>query len=188
MTDPYPAQQPQSPYQPGGPVYPPQQYQPHPIGQQDLGSDQPGHLPPPPPAGTSSRKPLLFAAVAFVVLLMLLATGFTVYEGFIKEDSGVAACKAMAEGRDPDGTSKGTGEDELTEAEYRKTRKLFEDSRHEDIREHGTALVDLAWQISQLPDGQEMGAIAFLGPVETATTGLQTACADQGVILKLRSR
>ncbi|MET8040377.1 hypothetical protein ABZU25_05860 [Micromonospora sp. NPDC005215] len=184
MTDPYQAQQPQSPYQPGGPVYPPQQYQPHVLGQQDPGSGQPGHLPPP-PAGTSGRKPLLFAAVALVALLMLVAAGFTVYEGFIKEDSGVAACKALAEGKGPDGTAKGSGDIKLTEAEYRETREVFEDSRYEDIRKHGTALVDIAWQISQLPEGQEMAAIALLVPVETATTGLQTACADQGVIVEL---
>ncbi|WP_433126314.1 hypothetical protein ACQPWW_26680 [Micromonospora sp. CA-240977] len=186
MTDPYQAQQPQSPDQPGGPVYPPQQYQPHPLGQQDPGSAQPGHLPP--PAGMSGRKPLLFAAVAFVALLMLVATGFTVYERFIKEDSGIAACKALAEGKDPDGTTKGSGDIKLTEAEYRETRKVFEDSRYEDIRKHGTALVDIAWQISQLPEGQEMGAIALLVPVETATTGLQAACADQGVTVKLNRR
>ncbi|MFG1838066.1 hypothetical protein [Micromonospora sp. NPDC049175] len=187
MTDPYQAQQPQSPYQPGGPAHPPQQYQPHPVGQQDPASGQPGH-PSSPPAGTASRRPLLIAGLAFVALLMLTATGLTVYEGFIKEDSGVAACRAMAEGKDPDGSAKGSGGSTFTEAQYRKTRELFEDSRHEDIRRHGTALVDIAWQIEQLPKGQEMGAVAFLASVEAATTGLQTACADQGVTVKLNGR
>jgi hypothetical protein len=187
VTDPYQAQQPQSPYQPGGPVSPPQQYQPHPPGQQDPGPGQPDHLPPP-PAGTSGRKPLLFTAVAFVAVLMLLAAGFTVYDGYIKEDPGVAACKAMAEGKDPNGTTKGSGDITFSEAEYRETRKLFEDSRYEDIRRHGTALVDIAWQISQLPKGQEMGAYAFLASAGAATAGLQTACADQGVIVKMNSR
>ncbi|MEU8209619.1 hypothetical protein AB0B85_10515 [Micromonospora sp. NPDC049044] len=187
MTEPYQPEQPQSPYQPGGPVSPPQQYQPHPAGPQDPGSAQPGHLPAP-PAGSSTRKPLLLAAVAFVALLMFAATGVTVYEAFIKEDSGLAACRALAGGKDPDGTVNRSGDMKLTEAEYRQTRKLFEDSRYEDIRKHGTALMDIAWQISQLPKGQELGAFAFLASAETATTGLESACADQGVDVNLKNR
>ncbi|MEU8285553.1 hypothetical protein AB0C01_14575 [Micromonospora sp. NPDC048905] len=183
MTEPYQAQQPQSPYQPGGPVHPPQQYQPHPIGQQDPGSGQPGHLPSP-PAGASGRKPLLLAGVAFVALLMLVAAGLTVYEGFLKEDSGLAACKRLAEGKSPDGSVKGSGDLKLTEAEYRQTREVFEDSRYEDIRKHGTTLIDIAWRISQLPKGQESDAFGLLTAAGTASTGLQTACADQGVLIK----
>lgn len=75
----------------------------------------------------------------------------------------------------------------MTEAEYREARELFEDSRHEKIREHGTALMDLAWQISQMPEDQEMGALAFIGPMGTHISGLQTACADQGIIVNLSS-
>ena len=184
MTDPYQAQQPQQPYQEGGPVYPPQQYQPHLAGQRDPGFGQPEQAPPP-PAAAPSRKPLLFAVLAFVALLVLATGGYAVYDGFIKEDSGVAACKAMADGKKADGTAKDSADDKLTEAEYRKARKLFEDSRHEDLRKHGTALIDIAWQMSQLPEGQEMGAFAFIAPMGTAIAGFQTACADQGVIVNL---
>ncbi|WP_229403568.1 hypothetical protein [Micromonospora okii] len=45
--------------------------------------------------------------------------------------------------------------------------------------------MDVVWQVSQLPKGQEMGALAFMGPMGTHMAGLQTACADQGVIVNL---
>ncbi|PWR11310.1 hypothetical protein DKT68_06045 [Micromonospora acroterricola] len=183
MTDPT-QQPPQTPYQQGGPVYPPQQYQP---AQQDPSRGYPGQQPPAPPPAGSSRKPLLFAVGAFVAVLALLAGGYAVYDGFIKEDSGVAACKAMRDGKEIDGTAKDSGDDKLTEAEYREAREQFEDSRHDKIREHGTALIDIAWQVSSLPEEQEMGALAFMGPLTTHMSGLQTACADQGVIVNLNS-
>ncbi|RLP93195.1 hypothetical protein [Micromonospora sp. CV4] len=180
MTDPN-QQPPQTPYQPSAPVHPPQQYLP---AEQDPALGYPGQQPPAPPPAASS-KPLLFAVGGFLAVLALLAGGYAVYDGFIKEDSGVAACKAMRDGKEIDGTARGSGDDKPTEAEYRKVREQFEDSRHEKIREHGTALIDIAWQVSNLPEEQEMGALAFMGPLTTHMSGLQTACADQGVIVDL---
>ncbi|MEK8107642.1 hypothetical protein NKG94_25990 [Micromonospora sp. M12] len=106
----------------------------------------------------SSRKPLLIAVAAFVGVLALAAGGLAVYDGFIKEDSGVAACRAMSEGRLLDGSAKDSGDDELTEAEYREARKIFEDSRKPEIREHGTALVDILWQLQDAEDSGERWA------------------------------
>jgi hypothetical protein len=73
----------------------------------------------------------------------------------------------------------------ITEVQYRRTRKQFEDSRKPRIGEHGTALVDLAWQMQEIPQGQELGALAFIGPIGEHISGLQTACADEGIILNL---
>ncbi|WP_203935000.1 hypothetical protein [Virgisporangium ochraceum] len=101
------------------------------------------------------------------------------YYRFVREDPGVAACKAIRDGQV--GPQDGTEGKEITETEYRAIRKQFADSRHDDIRDHGTKLVDVIWQIQQLPEGEEMGALAFLGPMATHVTGLQSACADQGV-------
>ncbi|MGY0002812.1 hypothetical protein [Micromonospora sp. I033] len=186
MTDPYATQQPQQPYQQGGPGYPPQQYQPdHQID--DAGQPQPaGHLTAAPTR--RSRKPLIVALGAALAVLLLATAGLAVYEGFIKEDSGVAACKAMRDGTSAVADDKSGGDDKMTEAEYREVRELFEDSRHEKLREHGTALVDIVWQVSNLPEGQEMGALAFIGPMGTHVAGLQTACADQGVIVNLNKK
>lgn len=183
MTNPYPPQQPE-PHQQGMPEYP-QQYQPkgtalpQPAGPVDPG---PGPLPAKP-----NRKPLIVAAAAAVATLMLATAGYAVYDGFIKEDSGVAACKAMRDGRNVDGSTDDS-DDKISEAEYREVRELFEDSRHDDIREHGTALMDVVWQVSQLPEGQEMAALAYMGPLTTHMSGLQTACADQDVIVNLNKK
>ncbi|WP_319462878.1 hypothetical protein [Micromonospora sp. RTP1Z1] len=181
MTDPHHTQQPEQPYQQGAPAYPPQQYQP-------AGPVQPPAHTPPAPAASPNRKQIIVAVAAAVAVLMLTAAGLAVYEGFIKEDSGVAACKAMRDGKKMDGSPKASGDDKLTEKEYRAARKVFEDSRYADIREHGTGLVDIAWQVQQLGDGQEMGALAFIGPMGTHVSGLQTACANQGVIVNLNKK
>ncbi|MEU9508545.1 hypothetical protein AB0D32_19985 [Micromonospora sp. NPDC048170] len=189
MTEPYqpqpPYQQPQpgdaysSPQQPDGP---PHQYQP---------GDGFGQQPPQQPVGFATapagknRRTLIVAAAAAVGTLMMLTAAYAVYDGYIKEDSGVAACKAMRDGKTPSGGEDKGDDAKITEAEYREAREVFEDSRHEKIREHGTALMDIAWQVNQLPKGEEIGALAFMGPLGTHMSGLQTACADQGVIVNL---
>ncbi|MDG4840820.1 hypothetical protein O7631_30200 [Micromonospora sp. WMMD967] len=181
MTDQYPQQQPAQPYAQASPAQPaPQQWPNPPV-------DTHGHhgQETPPPA-RSSHTFLIVAGAAVVAVLVLGVGGWAVYDRFIKEDSGIAACRAMAEDKNIDGTAKTSGEDDkLTEAEYREARKIFEDSRHDKIREHGTALMDIAWQVDQMPDGETGGALALLGPMGTHVSGLQTACADEGYIVKM---
>ena len=85
----------------------------------------------------------------------------------------------------------------MTEAEYRELRGVFEDSRYNDIRDHGTKLMDVVWQMSQAidqqggadaEDGASLGAaLAYMQPLMTHMTGLQSACADQGVIVNLKN-
>lgn len=50
-------------------------------------------------------------------------------------------------------------------------------------RDDGTALVDVVWEVSKLKEGEEMGALAFLGPMSTHMMGLKTACANEGVMV-----
>ncbi|MBO4208692.1 hypothetical protein [Micromonospora echinofusca] len=135
----------------------------------------------------TNRKPLIVAGAGVLALLMAVTVAYAVYDGYLREDSGVAACKAMRDGRGINGNDGGNRDSKLTEAEYREARELFEDSRHADIREHGTALLDLVWQINQLDDDNEMSALAFIGPMGAHIAGLQTACANQGVIVNLRN-
>lgn len=140
-----------------------------------------GH--PAPPAVPKKRRPLLVAAVAALAAVLVLAIGgYFVWENFVREDPGVAACRAMQSNGATDDASDGK---KMTEAEYRKVRKQFEDSDIDKIREHGTALVDIVWQIDQMPEDEKMGALAFLAPIGTHISGLQTACADAGVVVNL---
>ena len=139
------------------------------------------------PPKQPNRKAVIVAALAAVAVLVIGAAGYAVWDGAIREDPGVAACKAMRDGKKMDGSAKNSGDDKLTEAEYRDARAIFEDSRHEKLREHGTALVDLAWQMQGLEDGNEMAGLAFVGPMGTHLSGLQSACADHDVIVDLSS-
>ncbi|SCL29173.1 hypothetical protein GA0074692_2677 [Micromonospora pallida] len=131
------------------------------------------------------RKPLIIAGITALAVLFTGTIGYAAWEGFIREDTGVAACKAMRDGKQMDGREKTNGDDKMTEAEYREARAIFEESHYEKLEEHGTAIVDLAWQIQNLGDGNEMAAVAFAEPMKTHLSGLQSACADQGVIVNL---
>ncbi|MER7417161.1 proline-rich domain-containing protein [Micromonospora peucetia] len=131
----------------------------------------------------AGRKALIIAVVGAVALLMLITAAYAVYDGYIKEDSGVAACKAMRDGKNPDGSEITDEYSKAPEAEYRKLREVFADSRHEDIRMHGTAFVDLVWQISQTSNEGLDDALDHSAPLESHMLRLAAACADQGVIV-----
>lgn len=84
------------------------QYQPDPTRQpQPTGFAIPSHTPPAP----KSRKPLIIAAIAAVAVIMFGTAAYAAYDGYIKEDSGLAACKAMRDGQEiTDGDGSGDGE------------------------------------------------------------------------------
>jgi hypothetical protein len=112
---------------------------------------------------------VLGAALAF-----LAGALWTAYDhDLIVKDSGVQACEDLRDNR--------AGYDRpMTERDYLALRNTFEDSRYDDIREHGTQLVDVAWQVSrQSGDEQVVEALA------EHATGLRSACADQGIIVNL---
>ncbi|MGC4808484.1 hypothetical protein [Micromonospora sp. DT233] len=177
--NPGPAGPPQQPWaNPGD--QPPQQPWAAPGGQPYPAQPGGSTVPPQP-----NRKAIIISAAAIVGVLAVGTLGFVVWDGYLRKDSGVAACEAMRDGKSPDGRDKSPENKLVTEAQYRQLRKVFEDSRHDKIREHGTGLVDIGWQIEQLPEGQSSAALAFIGPMGTHLAGLQTACADQGVIVNI---
>lgn len=169
----YDPRDPHQPYQPpvvaGGPGY----------GQSSI-------YPPPSPAPERRATwPYALLAVAIVVLGVGV---WSLYDrGIIFKDSGVQACEALRDGNKLFTGAQQT-EEKLTEAQYRELRAVFEDSRHDDIRDHGTKLMDVVWQVSQISQGGEPGmeVLAYLGPLTTHMTGLQSACADQGVVVNLK--
>ncbi|GAA0571029.1 hypothetical protein GCM10010172_64340 [Paractinoplanes ferrugineus] len=118
-------------------------------------------------------------------LLVLAGGTWTLYSrNLIFKDSGIKACTAMR-----DGTSALQGGQpnarRMTEQQYRELRAVFEDSRYDDIRRHGTRLTDLVWQMSQGPEADGT-ALGYLQPLTEHLTGLQSACADQGVFVTLQ--
>jgi hypothetical protein len=158
-------------------TYPPQQ----PYGHSPTPDPQawpPAQIPP-------SRKPRWPWLVLAVAVLFLVSAGWFAYNRVIKKDSGIAACEAMAGNKQIVDGAKVGADEKLTEAQYRQVRKVFEDSRYDDIKDHGTKLIDVVWQVSQLGDTPGMEVLAFVGPLTTEVSGLQSACADQGIIIKM---
>ncbi|SCL71302.1 hypothetical protein [Micromonospora peucetia] len=61
---------------------------------------------------------------------------------------------------------------------------MFADSRQADIRTHGTALVDLAWKVSQMSIEEEFSAAEdYSAMLDAHSSRLKAACADQGVMV-----
>jgi hypothetical protein len=124
---------------------------------------------------------LFMIAVVAGTLAVVVLGALVIYGRFVKEDPGIVACKAMRDDRetwmDADGTN------ELTEEEYRAVREMLIDSRSADIREHGSSLVDLIWQMRKIPDDEAAGDL--VGRIADRAMGLQTACADHGIVVNL---
>jgi hypothetical protein len=59
--------------------------------------------------------------------------------------------------------------------------------RYEDLRTHGTKLMDVVWQVSQLGGDPGLGALVYLQQLTEQMSGLQSACADRGIILELKT-
>jgi hypothetical protein len=155
--------------------------------------DRPPYMPGPP--GTqygippeqqppAPRCPALWAwGVLALVVVLFAGVGYWVFDTRIRTDSGVAACRALRDEQKINGVAPGAKT--FTEANYRAARKVFQDSRYEDIRAAGTKLMDVVWQVYQLGPDAGMGALAYLGQITSAITDIQGACANHGVILKL---
>ncbi|WIM94179.1 hypothetical protein ACTOB_006181 [Actinoplanes oblitus] len=123
------------------------------------------------------------AAVAALSLMLLAGGGWLLYDRVLREDSGVTACRALA---DQEKNGGGTADDKLTKDEYLSMRQVFANSRYADLREHGTKLMDVLWQLTQWGPDNEMVALTYLQPLTEHISGLQSACADHGVIIDLK--
>jgi hypothetical protein len=160
----------------------------------DSGSDRPGAMerpwtsPGPPPNHRNSQRSsglvvwiavAVVGAVAMIVAgLVLLGRSGAVPAGVpvVGQDSGVAACEAIASGKAADGGPTEAPGEKMTQAEYQQVRKVFADSSDPEIREHGTKLVDLSWQTQQSPESMLLVVSQFTD----AYTGLAGACASHG--------
>ena len=95
-------------------------------------------------------------------------------------DSGVALCKGIAEQKSVSEAS--VAKTDLNE--IRRVRALFADSRYEDIRIPGVAMMDLSAQFVLMQGGDAesgLGAgLALVGPMMTANAGLAGGCREHG--------
>ncbi|MFK3984360.1 hypothetical protein ACI2K4_28805 [Micromonospora sp. NPDC050397] len=134
----------------------------------------------PAPARRTRRSAVRVGIVVLAGLVVVVGGGYVVHDRFGREDSGVAACEIIRAGGTITGKPAGSGSD-LTEQEYREARDRFENSHNDRLREHGIALVDLAWRLNQMPEAERLPPQDSLGPAATHLTGLRKACADEGV-------
>lgn len=148
-------------------------------------------LPPPgplaPPPWRRFRLPIVGAAA--VVAVLSVSSGVFIYHRFIATDPGIAMCEALRD----DGSITSMGSDrggEYTEAEYRDIRGKIRQSRYENIREHGTKFIDVGWQVTRLSEdpGPGGGALAYMGTLMEHMSALQSACADQDIIIDLKNQ
>lgn len=148
-------------------------------------SYEPGLYAPPagPPRGS---RPIWIWLVLALAIAVFVGGGWSIYDRMIRKDSGVSACQAM---RDNAAQSKTASESPLkiSEAQYKEWRDAFADSRYDEIRLHGTRLMDLVWQLSQPGASDGLNALTYMQPLTEHMSGLQSACADHGIILKMAS-
>lgn len=154
----------------------PYQYQPY-----DNNSPAP-IAPEAPPAPTWKIPAILVMTLATLVLVTVSVAVrsqnlLPAWVPVLGMDSGVAACKAISEGAKPIQPGEG---DEFTQDDYREFRQVFADSRYSAIRDNGVKLIDNAWQIRSIPEGEEMGALAYVGALTSAYAGLSGGCAEVG--------
>ena len=146
------------------------------------GSDQRPGQPDQVTSGSTRRVKWPWIVGAAIAVVVLSAGAVVAYDQLAK-DPGVAACEAIRDGQ-VSPNRQGSDKD-MTEAEYKGVRRQFADSRNSDIRDHGTKLVDGIWQIQKMKDDEAIGALALIGPMMQHLAGLQSACADEGVVFTI---
>lgn len=125
---------------------------------------------------------VLWAVLIGLTLGVLFATGVLLRQHHVfpfAQDSGVAACEAMASGAAP------TGEKDAktwSKADYEAAREVFADSRYPAIRDNGVDLIDVVWQMRGLDDN-DMGVLIFVNSLVKAYAGLSGGCAEAGYTL-----
>ena len=140
--------------------------------------------PPPLPAPRQAKWPYAVLAAA---VLFLAGGVWTAYDrGVIFKDSGIEACEGFRDGKKTEGAPVDAKAGErMTEAQYLELREFFQDSRHDDLRQAGTKLVDVMWQVMQLGTDPGIEALPLVGQMATAATNMQGACANHGIVINI---
>lgn len=141
------------------------------------------------------RMNLSKSVVGVSIVSAVLAVGFATrllgvvpyWVPVVGEDSGVAACAAIA----ASGSTRvdgGAGEGATDAEKVRDVRAMFDNSRDEGIRENGVELMDLSAQVQGIVGGENAGEsfgtlVALMGPISSAYAGLAGACAEHGYII-----
>jgi hypothetical protein len=141
-------------------------------------------VPTPPQPRSRRRPPVAEILLGATIGATIGAAGFFAYRAWAPPgapgkapDSGIQACEDLR-----DGKAATSGSKTFTEQQYQEIRGKFAGSRDANLREQGTKLMDLVWQVSRLDDVQTQ-AWPYMPQLIERTAGLRSACADHGVIL-----
>lgn len=130
---------------------------------------------PPPLRKTQPRRnpPMLGMVILIVVsTLVLVGVGVAIFaHPFSHSDSGVTACQQLGHN--------------TTKVGYETARKKWSDSKYQDLRTAGTAVVDTAHKMdgeSDQTNNEDLNAsLTDLATLKTQWAALQTACKNHGV-------
>jgi hypothetical protein len=138
------------------------------------------------------RQPMMLAVIVLVLGIVMSGAATIVWAVYLQQDSGVTACKAMAENAaEPKPTHTAVVTEQQVAAEHRdqlgrqlvelkSLRGLFADSRHNDLHNAGVALVDLTVQLIQADDGT---TLLMAGRYAEEYAALAGACSAHGAPL-----
>lgn len=152
--------------------------------------EQPRAPYPPPPDQAATQAPkrrragLIIAAV--VGALLIIAGGgvgaFALRGTTPFKDSGVAMCEQMRDAQVKDVQAMINGSKWNIDT-YHTIRQQFVDSRYADLRDAGTKLIDLAWQIFGSTNSTDSIGAALVagGQIMQDYSSLTGACANHGV-------
>lgn len=137
---------------------------------------------------THRKRPIWpYIAIGAGVLILLLVAGAVSLivwnKSPLTKDSGVVACEQMTQEKGGPLAANKTSDGKWTEQQYRDARKIFANSRYEDLSKAGTHLVDVIWQVNGLKD-DDPSILIMAGQITSAYTDLSGACAAHGVTIK----
>jgi hypothetical protein len=133
----------------------------------------------PTPTGPQEQNSKVPWILAGVTCLAMLGGAGAFVRGQLSGDSGVAVCEEI---RDGALSAQLSLNGDLTDAQYQEIRTQFEDSRNAGIREHGRTLIET---VRGAQHTDPSGLPALMSTLMEHATGLQSACASEGVMFDL---
>jgi hypothetical protein len=121
--------------------------------------------------------PTRIAAITAIAATIAVGGAAATYAA-LREDPGVGACQALADGDGKHLQGRGDTQAERITA----MRSDFAKSNVEDLRTHGVKFTDLSKQIAAATkSGDQAAALPLIGSFTETYAGLAGACASEGV-------
>jgi hypothetical protein len=137
------------------------------------------------PSSRPSRVGFWLVLGSIIAILLGVVVVIALRASQTSVDSGVSACKSMSSSVKSGDTSDDSNTP-MTEASYKKARKVWEQSKFAELRTAGTTIVDDIYKLDQQSSGDDAtlgDAMTTLIVLRTDWASLQAACGKHGVVL-----